>query len=68
MAVICHPCKDQRSTRRAMTCTGETPEAWLFACRYCGSRRAVTKDKVGGQVGAGDRRGDGRRTTTGRGF
>ena len=68
MAVICHPCKDQRRTRQEMTCTGETPEAWLFVCRYCGSRRAVTKDKIGGQVGAGGTRGDGRRTVTGRGF
>lgn len=36
-----------------MRCTGEYPTAWSFMCPTCGARRAVTKDKVGGTMGAG---------------
>jgi hypothetical protein len=66
--VICHACKEHIGVRREMAYAGESPSAWLFHCRYCGSRRAVTKEKIGGTVGAGDRRDDGRRSATGKGF
>jgi len=44
----------------------EYEEAWLMRCSYCGRHRIVTKDKVGGTMGAG-RRGDGTVTAMGRG-
>lgn len=42
-------------------------EAWLMRCRYCGRNRVVTKDKIGGTMGAG-RRADGTASVMGRGM
>ena len=55
-------CRNEACPRRgsAMTCTGEYETVWTFACKTCGSRRAVTKDKVGGTIGAGQKESGGR--------
>lgn len=66
--VICLSCSEHGRGRQEMRPTGETPTAWLFRCARCDSHRAVTKNHVGGTVGAGDRRDDGSRNATGKGF
>ena len=57
MANITVVCKNPDCTKRLspMVCTGETWHAWSFQCKACGALRAVTKDKIGGVVGAGKR-------------
>ena len=59
MVIICH---NEACPRRgsAMTCTGEYESAWTFRCSTCGARRAVTKDKVGGTRGSGQKESQGR--------
>jgi len=66
--VVCPACQEHQRGRVEMTPTGETPTAWLFRCRVCDGRRAVTKNHIGGTLGAGDRRDDGSKNAIGRGF
>jgi hypothetical protein len=72
LLVVCHnpDCRDSVENKpadpRPMRCISETFSAWTFACETCGARRAVTKDQIGGTVGAG-RRDDGTGPSTGKG-
>ena len=66
--IICPSCQEHQRGRVVMQVRQEFPTAWTFECPRCGSYRSVDKAKVGGTYGAGDRRDDGRRSTTGRGF
>ena len=72
LLVTCHnpTCPDSVENKPldpvCMVCTGETFSAWTFKCATCRSERAMTKDLVGGTMGAG-RRDDGWGTTTGKG-
>ena len=59
LIVVCHApeCRDSAENKptdpRPMKKTGETFSCWTFRCETCGSRRAVTKDQVGGTWGQG---------------
>ena len=41
--------------------------SWMFACQICFNVRLITKDRIGGMKGAGERE-DGRLNVVGRGF
>lgn len=60
LIVVCHnpDCRDSKENSldpRPMTFVKETFSVWTFKCDTCGARRAVTKDVVGGTLGAGHR-------------
>ena len=60
-------CPNYKNPARPMKLTGEYFEAWAFVCPVCQNTRVVTKDKVGGTFGAGQRA-NGCRTVVGRGL
>lgn len=67
VTVICPQCQEHGRGRVEMTPRQELSHAWTFDCRQCGTRRVVTKDKVGGTVGSGQRD-DGRASAMGKGY
>lgn len=59
LMVVCRSpeCRDGVEQRpldpKPLVKTGETYSAWTFRCATCGSLRVVTKDQIGGTIGAG---------------
>lgn len=70
--VVCHnpTCPTSIENRPTdpvpMVCVGELASGWSFKCPTCHSPRGMSKDFIGGTMGAG-RRDDGWGTTTGKG-
>jgi len=66
--VVCRneACPHAADRDRPMKMVEEYDTHWLFVCLLCQNGRVVTKEKVGGTLGAG-RVADGRRTM-GKGF
>lgn len=48
-------CPHGKNPERPMRMIQEYEQSWLFVCNLCLRSRVVTKDKVGGTVGAGIR-------------
>ena len=68
VSVVCPQCSEHGRGRVVMVCRAEYPGTWAFECPRCGTLRAVDKQKIGGTIGAGDRRSDGSRSAYGKGY
>lgn len=68
ITIICLSCQEHQRGRTVMQVRQEFPTAWAFECPRCGSFRSVTKDHIGGTLGAGTSHGDGTRSAYGKGF